>query len=80
MERAVAPDLLQRGGTAAPQGGSLRAALDAALSSPSGRGVLVDERDALVGTIRASEVVERIDKQLAARRQAGAPSAEGAAQ
>ena len=33
-----------RGGTLATQGGTLRAALDACLSSPSGRGVVVDER------------------------------------
>jgi osmoprotectant transport system ATP-binding protein len=78
--RAVEPELLQRGGTTATQGGSLRAALDAALSSPSGRGVLVDDKDALIGTITAAEVIERIDKQLAARRQAGATDAEGAVQ
>ena len=56
---------------------ALRAALDAALSSPSGRGVLVDEKGALIGTIKAGEVIERIDKRPAGRRQA-AP--EGAAQ
>jgi osmoprotectant transport system ATP-binding protein len=69
---AVGPELLHRGGTIATIGGSLRAALDAALSSPSGRGVLVDENGALVGTIRAGEVTERIEKQLAARRLAPA--------
>jgi osmoprotectant transport system ATP-binding protein len=67
--RTVAPELLQRGGTTAPMSGTLRAALDAALSSPSGRGVLVDENHALIGTIRAGEVIERIEAQLAARRQ-----------
>jgi osmoprotectant transport system ATP-binding protein len=70
----VGPDLLHRGGTTAPAGGTLRASLDAALSSPSGRGVLVDERDGLIGTIRAGEVIEAIEKQLATRRQAAPPS------
>jgi osmoprotectant transport system ATP-binding protein len=80
--RSVGPELLQRGGTTAPQGGTLRAALDAALSSPSGRGVLVDEKGALIGTITAGEVIGRIDQQLAGRRQAAAatPAPEGAAQ
>ncbi len=68
--RSVVPELLQRGGTLAPVDGTLRAALDAALSAPSGRGVLVDENQALLGTITASQVIERIEKQLAARRQA----------
>jgi osmoprotectant transport system ATP-binding protein len=52
---------LQRGGTVATQGGSLRAALDAALSSPSGRGVLADEAGQLLGTISAREVLDRIE-------------------
>jgi hypothetical protein len=42
--------------------------------------VLGDDKDALIGTITAAEVIERIDKQLAARRQAGATDAEGAVQ
>ncbi len=67
--RRVGPDLLQRGGTTASVSGSLRAVLDAALSSPSGRGVLVDDQNALAGTVRADEVIKRIDAQLAARRQ-----------
>jgi osmoprotectant transport system ATP-binding protein len=74
--RTVSPELLQRGGTLAHTGGSLRAALDAALSSPSGRGVLVDENDVLIGTITAGEVIERIEKQLATRRHA--PTSSGA--
>jgi len=73
--QTVRPELLQRGGTTAPIGGSLRAALDAALSSPSGRGVLVDENDVLIGTISAGEVIERIEKQLASRRSVGAEPA-----
>jgi osmoprotectant transport system ATP-binding protein len=66
--QSLGPDQLHRGGTTAPVDGTLRAALDAALSSPSGRGVLVDQNGVLVGTITAGEVVERIEKQLASRR------------
>jgi osmoprotectant transport system ATP-binding protein len=43
------------------QGGSLRAALDACLSSPAGRGVVVDERGRLVGSITAAEVLGLIE-------------------
>src|SRR3954447_8941565 len=77
--RTVEPNLLQRGGTTAPMGGSLRAALDAALSSPSGRGVLVDENQVLIGTITAGEVIQRIEQQLSTRRTVAAepgPAAE----
>jgi osmoprotectant transport system ATP-binding protein len=57
----VTPDLLNLGGTLAAQGGTLREALDAALSSPSGRGVIVDGEDRLVGTVSPSEVLARIE-------------------
>ncbi|HLS46140.1 MAG TPA: ABC transporter ATP-binding protein, partial [Ornithinicoccus sp.] len=50
---------LHRAGTVAPVDGSLRLLLDAALSSPSGRGVVV--RDGiLAGTVRAEEVLTAI--------------------
>ncbi len=52
---------LHRGGTVASIDGSLRAALDAALSSPSRRGVVVDGAGALLGTVRASEVLALIE-------------------
>lgn len=52
---------LQRGGTVATASGSLRAALDAALSSPSRRGVIVDDAGELVGTVRAHEVLAAIE-------------------
>jgi len=52
---------LHRGGTVASDHGSLRAALDAALSSPSRRGVIVDEAGTLLGTVRASEVLSLIE-------------------
>ncbi len=59
---------LNRGGTRAVLGGTFRDALDAALSSPSGRGVILDKERRLVGTITASEVVKRIEAQLGHRR------------
>jgi osmoprotectant transport system ATP-binding protein len=62
-------DHLHRGGTVARLGGSLRAALDAALSAPSRRGVLVDETGRLVGTVRAQDVLSAIE-----RRPAGVPA------
>ncbi|GAA2017530.1 ATP-binding cassette domain-containing protein [Terrabacter terrae] len=61
VESEVALTLLHRGGTVASTAGSLRALLDAALSSPSGRGVVADEEGRLVGTIRAAEVIPAIE-------------------
>jgi osmoprotectant transport system ATP-binding protein len=57
----VSDELLHRGGTLVTPGGTLRAALDACLSSPSGRGVVVDEGGALVGTVTAREILELIE-------------------
>ncbi|MDO5697217.1 MAG: ATP-binding cassette domain-containing protein [Dermatophilus congolensis] len=62
LTKPVARDFLHRGGTVARVGGSLRAALDAALSSPSRRGVLVDEQGRLVGTVRAQDVLAAVEK------------------
>jgi osmoprotectant transport system ATP-binding protein len=62
----VGPELLHRGGTVAKEDDSLRAALDAALSAPSGRGVIADGDGRLLGTITAREVVERIEAQRSA--------------
>ena len=53
------------GGTLATQGGTLRAALDACLSSPSGRGVVVDGQGRLLGTLTAREVLDLIERQPA---------------
>ncbi len=53
----VATDRLHRGGTVARLDGSSRAILDAALSSPSGRGVVVDDDGCLLGTVTSAEVV-----------------------
>ncbi|TWP37975.1 ABC transporter ATP-binding protein [Leekyejoonella antrihumi] len=53
--------MLHRGGTVARNHGPLRAALDAALSAPSRRGVVVDDDGRLLGTVRADEVLRAID-------------------
>jgi osmoprotectant transport system ATP-binding protein len=58
----VTSELLHRGGTVAGADGPLRAALDAALSSPSRRGVIVDDSGALVGTVLAHEVLTAIEQ------------------
>jgi osmoprotectant transport system ATP-binding protein len=57
------PENLRLGGTLAPTDAPLRAMLDAALSSPSGRGVLVDPDGRRGGTVRASEVLSVIEAQ-----------------
>ncbi len=57
----VSEENLQRGGTLATQGGTLRAALDACLSSPSGRGVVVDEAGRLLGSLTAREALDLIE-------------------
>jgi osmoprotectant transport system ATP-binding protein len=59
---AVKSEMLHRGGTLARAGGPLRAALDAALSSPSRRGVIVDDAGSLAGTVRAHEVLTAIEQ------------------
>jgi osmoprotectant transport system ATP-binding protein len=65
LDATVTPDLLNLGGTLAKQPGTLREALDAALSSPSGRGVVVDGDGRFVGTVTAGEVLERIERRAA---------------
>jgi osmoprotectant transport system ATP-binding protein len=57
----VKPDLLNLGGTLASQDGTLRELLDAALSSPSGRGVVVEPNGQFAGTTTPSEVLQRIE-------------------
>ena len=74
----IGPETLHRGGTLATQSGSLRAALDAALSSPSGRGVVVDDDGRLIGTVTTAEVVELIEH-LAATNRAAPSTAEAGA-
>jgi len=63
----VQPGDLHRGGTVARLGGTLRAALDAALSAPSRRGVLIDDEGRLVGTVRAADVLAEIEREPGAQ-------------
>jgi osmoprotectant transport system ATP-binding protein len=63
----VTEDLLHRGGTVAGQDSSLRSYLDACLSSPSGRGVIVDGTGRLTGTVTAAEVLAVIERRAAAQ-------------
>jgi osmoprotectant transport system ATP-binding protein len=57
----VTPEVLNLGGTLAPARGTLREALDAALSSPSGRGIVVDDDGRLLGSVSAATVLARAD-------------------
>jgi osmoprotectant transport system ATP-binding protein len=57
----ITDDLLNLGGTIATEHGTLREALDSALSSPSGRGVIVDGSGRVLGTVTASEVVALVE-------------------
>jgi len=59
---SIEPEMLHRGGTVATEGGPLRNTLDAALSSPSRRGVIVDDQGAILGTVRAHEVLAEIEE------------------
>lgn len=52
---------LNLSGTLAVEGSSLRHVLDAALSSPSGRGVIVRPSGELVGTVTLPDVVAAIE-------------------
>jgi osmoprotectant transport system ATP-binding protein len=64
----VTSESLHRSGTVASTTSSLRNTLDAALSSPSRRGVVVDASGAVAGTVRAQEVlaaIEEIDRPAA---------------
>ena len=58
----VATEDLVLGGSLAGPDASLRRALDAALSSPSGRGVAVDGDGTVIGTIAAGEVLAAIEQ------------------
>jgi osmoprotectant transport system ATP-binding protein len=61
----ITPPLLHRGGTVAAVNGTFRSVLDAALSSPTGRGVIVDEAGRFAGTITAANVVRLLEHQHA---------------
>ncbi len=61
VDGPVATDSLHRGGTVASLGGSSRAVLDAALSSPSRRGVLVGDDGRFAGTITLAQVAQALE-------------------
>jgi osmoprotectant transport system ATP-binding protein len=62
-------DSVTAGGSLFRPDGTLRSALDAALSSPSGIGVAVDDSGAVVGGTDADDVIDALDSQ----RQAATP-------
>src|SRR5689334_4812044 len=61
VQGAVDDKDLHRGGTVAALDGTARSVLDSALSSPSGRGVVVDGDGVLIGTVTAGEVVAAME-------------------
>ncbi|WP_462418676.1 ABC transporter ATP-binding protein [Kytococcus sp. Marseille-QA3725] len=74
-------DALRLGGTLGRRDGTLRELLDAALSSPSQRGVVVDDDGRLVGTVRPHDVLDVItdtDRSSPASAHEGPAAAPGA--
>ena len=63
--QGVTPGLLDLGGTLAMTSGSLREILDAALSSPSGRGVVTHPDGRFAGTVSPSQVLALIEERAA---------------
>lgn len=61
-QRPLVESDIRLGGTLIRPGGSLRSALDAALSSPSGRGVAVDATGKLIGTVAIHDVLAAINR------------------
>ena len=68
LDGDITPELLNLGGTLASEAGTLREALDGALSSPSGRGVVVHTDGRFAGTVSAAEVLGKIDARAAEQR------------
>jgi osmoprotectant transport system ATP-binding protein len=73
QDDVITPPMLNLGGTLAPAGGTLRQALDSALSSPSGRGVVVDGDGRVVGSVTAAQVLEHVSEALRPQADAVAP-------
>jgi osmoprotectant transport system ATP-binding protein len=69
----VDADLLNLGGTLAKADGTLRELLDAALSSPSGRGVVVDDEGRILGTLTPAAAVSAIEREAEQARIGSAP-------
>src|SRR6478735_3939368 len=81
VDGSVSRNALHRGGTVASTDGPLRQALDAALSAPSGRGVVVGPDGVFVGTVRARDLIAPIEASSARGRveqQAGQASEQDA--
>ena len=74
----IEPEHLHRGGTVARVDASYRAVLDAALSAPSGRGVLVDESGRFAGTVTANRVVAAMSRPAGASQGDPAGAEDGA--
>ncbi|MBO0813032.1 MAG: ATP-binding cassette domain-containing protein [Microlunatus sp.] len=66
-DQIITADLLNLGGTLAATDGTLRELLDAALSSPSRRGVVVNPDQTIAGTVTASAALTQIDAQTNVR-------------
>lgn len=69
----IEPGNVRLGGSLIRPGGSLREALDAALSSPSAAGVAIDDSGAVVGTVTASAVLAAIEQARSAAADAAGP-------
>jgi hypothetical protein len=69
-------DSVTAGGSLFRSGGTLRAALDAALSSPSGIGVAIDDAGAVLGGTMADDVIDALARRGSPRRQHVAASTE----
>lgn len=66
---------LNLSGTVAPTTGTMRQILDAALSAPSRRGVLVDEHGQLVGSVTGADVVSSLDENRGSLQTGAIPTA-----
>jgi osmoprotectant transport system ATP-binding protein len=75
----VSVKMLNLGGTFARAGATFREVLDATLSSPSGRGVIVDDDGRLLGTLTTADVLTALERGASAdarsQTDAGSPRA-----
>lgn len=67
VDEELAESHLLAGGSLYQQGGALRGALDAALSSPASLGVVVDDKGKAIGVVTAREVLDVIEGHPAGR-------------
>ncbi|HWO62422.1 MAG TPA: ABC transporter ATP-binding protein [Umezawaea sp.] len=67
VDGRLAEDVLKPGGSLFEVGQSIRGAMDAALSSPSGLGVAVDPDGSVVGVVTATQVLAVIEGQRESR-------------